>query len=354
LRLCLLAEASSIHTQRWAAHFAQRGDEVLVLSLRPGTIPGVRVVAIAPERLGRAGYLLGLPRATSLINAFRSDLLHAHYATSYGLLGALIGWRPFVLSSWGSDVTGAHTHGRLWPRLLRFAFGRADAVCATSRFLAEATRPFLAPGRDITITPFGIDPERFRPTPRPADRPFTIGTARARLDPIYGPALLIEAFAHLRRPDARLVLYGGGDTVRLRTAAERLGVADRVELPGPVAHERMPAALAALDLFVMPSLVPEAFGVAAVEAAACGLPVVASDVGGLPEVVLDGETGRLVPAGDAAALAHALEELAGDEPLRQRLGANGRAFALRAYSWSENAERMERLYERLCYSRAGP
>ena len=347
MRLCLLAEASSIHTQRWAGHFAARGDEVLVLSLRPGVVPAARVLVVAPEALGRAGYLLGVPRARAAVRAFRPQVLHAHYATSYGLLGALAGWHPLVVSSWGTDVTGRHA--RTWPgrALLRFVFGRADAVCATSRFLAGATTPFVSAGREIEITPFGIDPDRFRPAPRPPGRPLTIGTARARLDGIYGPEVLIEAFARLRHPEARLVLYGGGDTARLRVLSERLGISDRVELPGPVAHERMPAALAALDVFVMPSLVPEAFGVAAVEAAASGLPVVASAVGGLPEVVQDGASGLLVPAGDAGALAAALGQLAGDQALRERLGANGRAFAVREYSWSENAARMQRLYERL-------
>jgi glycosyltransferase involved in cell wall biosynthesis len=347
LKLCLLAEASSVHTRRWAAHFAARGDEVLVLSLRPGEIPGARVIAVAPRRLGRAGYLLGVPLTRAAVRRFRPDVLHAHFATSYGLLGALTGWHPLVISSWGSDVVGARRRGRLWSSLLRFAFARADAVCATSRFLAEATRPFVPPGRAITITPFGVDPERFRPRPRPAGRSFTIGTARARLEAIYGPAVLLDAFARMGHPDARLILYGGGETGSLRAAAERLGIAARVDLPGPVRHDEMPAALAALDVFVMPSLVPEAFGVAAVEASACGVPVVASAVGGLPEVVVDRESGRLVPAGDADALAAALRELADDEALRQRLGANGRAFAVREYCWSENARRMERLYERL-------
>jgi L-malate glycosyltransferase len=345
MRLCLLAEASSIHTRRWAQHFAARGDDVLVLSLRPGSVPGARVAVIAPPRLGRLGYLLGWPRAAAAARAFRPDLVHAHYATSYGLIGALVDRHPYVISSWGSDVTAGQARSPLWRALLRFAYARADAACATSRFLAEATRPFLRPGLDVTVTPFGVDLARFPFRRAPRRETVTIGAARFRLEPIYGLHHLVAAFAAVADHRARLVVYGQG---RQRGALERqareLGLADRVSFPGFVPHERVPAALDALDVFAMPSVVPEAFGVAAVEASAVGLPVVASAVGGLPEVVRDGETGYLVPPGDEARLAERLSALVADPELRARLGAAGRALATRCYDWNENAQIMAELY----------
>ena len=98
----------------------------------------------------------------------------------------------------------------------------------------------------------------------------------------------------------------------------------------------------------MPSIVPEAFGVAAVEASAIGLPVVASAVGGLPEVVEDGRTGYLVPPGDEGALADRLAALIADRDLRARLGAAGRSLVTRCYDWRESVQDvMETLYEGL-------
>jgi glycosyltransferase involved in cell wall biosynthesis len=354
MRLCLLAEASSTHTRRWAEHFVARGDEVLVLSLRPGAIAGARVVGIAPAGYGRAGYPLGWPRAWAAVLAFRPQILHAHYATSYGLIGAMLGWRPYVVSVWGSDVTGRRARTPLGGALLRFVFGRADAVCATSRFLADVTRQFVRPTTGITITPFGVDTARFRPRgTRRAAGPLVAGTVR-QLWPIYGLDRLLEAFARLPDPDTRLVLIGeGGERDALARKAVGLGVAARVDLAGWVPHDRLPSALRELDVFVMPSLVPEAFGVAAVEAAATGLPVIASATGGLPEVVVDGETGYLVPPGDIGALVERMEYLAADPDLRARMGAAGRRLVLERYEWRHNAAVMEALYDQLSRCR-GP
>jgi glycosyltransferase involved in cell wall biosynthesis len=348
VRLCLLAEASSIHTRRWAEHFVGRGDDVLVVSLRPGVVPGARVAVVAPPRLGRLGYLLGWPRARAAVRAFRADIVHAHYATSYGLIGALVDHHPYVISSWGSDVTAGQARSPLWRLLLRFAYRRADAACATSRFLAEATRPFVRPGAEITVTPFGVDLERFRFQPAARRETVTIGAARFRLESIYGLHHLVAAFARLADARARLVIYGqGGQRPALERQAGDLGVADRVAFPGFVPHERVPAALAALDVFVMPSIVPEAFGVAAVEASAVGRPVVASAIGGLPEVVEDGQTGYLVRPGDEAALADRLSALVADHDLRARLGARGRSYVSRCYDWRVNAQVMAELYRGL-------
>jgi glycosyltransferase involved in cell wall biosynthesis len=355
VRLCLLAEASNTHTRRWAGYFAERGDDVLVLSLRPGEVPGARVITIAPPRLGRAGYLLGLPRARQAVQRFDPDLLHAHFATSYGLIGALLGRRPYVVSAWGSDVADWRAGTPPVRALLRFVFARADRVCATSRFLAEATRPFVPPDAEIAITPFGVDTARFHPrASAPADGPIVIGSARW-LRPIYGLDLLLEAFARLPDRSTRLVLIGEGpQRARLAARADALGVAGRVELPGWVPHETLPSAMRALDVFVVPTRAPEAFGVAAVEAAATGLPVVASATGGLPEVVVDGETGFLVPTGDVDAIAERLARLAADPALRARMGAAGRRLVAARYEWRENAAGMADLYGRLtASSRAG-
>ena len=100
-----------------------------------------------------------------------------------------------------------------------------------------------------------------------------------------------------------------------------------------------------LDIFAMPSTA-EGFGVSAVEASAMRLPVVASDIHGIPDVVLDGETGLLVPPANPAALADAIATLAKDAPLRARMGSAGRAFVEREYRWQDNAALMERLYDR--------
>ena len=115
---------------------------------------------------------------------------------------------------------------------------------------------------------------------------------------------------------------------------------------GQVSNEQVIHYLHEMDIFVMPSL-QESFGVAAVEAAAAGLPVIASHVGGLPEVVMEGETGFLVPPADLEALSGRLAQLIAAPALRHRLGEAGRAFVEAHFDWQVNASQMEYLYQSL-------
>lgn len=353
MRLCLLADAASIHTRRWAEHFAGRGHEVHLLSMRPAGYSRVTVHRMRPP-FGRGGYLAAALAARRRVRELAPDLVHAHYASSYGLWGALCGRHPLLLSVWGSDVHDFPRRGALQRRLLEWNLSRADALCATSAALARETAVYAPPGVPIHLTPFGVDTNRFQPRPGGARPPgVVLGTARS-LERTYGLDLLLEAFAWLEpaaaeRAGSPLTLWIAGegpDRAALEKQTLRLGVAPHVQFLGALPHERMPAFLWGLDLFVNPSRA-ESFGVAALEAAASGLPVVASRVGGLPEIVLDGETGVLVPPEDPAALAEALAALIREPERRRALGRAARARAVDRYDWRACAGAMERLYAAL-------
>lgn len=320
-----------------------------VLSLRPGHISGARVHVVAP-RLGRLGYLLGAPVVRQLVRALRPDLLHAHYLTSYGLLGALSGCHPFVASAWGSDVSAGAARSPLLRAAVRLALRRADAICATSHALAALTAPYAPPEATIHVTPFGVDCRRFRPPAGgPPHGPPCIGSVRA-LEHIYGLDVLLRAAALLipRFPDLRVRLVGDGSArAQLVALADELGLAAAVEWRGRVPAAALPRELSAMHVFAAPSRVPEAFGVALLEAEACGVPVVASATGGLPEVVADGVSGYLVPPENPAGLADALAAVLADDERRRAMSVAARRFVLRHYEWSENATRMVRLYQAL-------
>ncbi|MNY03816.1 D-inositol 3-phosphate glycosyltransferase [compost metagenome] len=346
-RLVLLADASNVHTVKWAREFAARAWDVHVLSLLPAEIPGVEVHRLQPPPVGKIGYLALIGEARALVRRLRPDLVHAHYATSYGLLGALAHHRPFVISVWGSDVYDFPTKSPLHRALLAWNLRQADAVTSSSHAMAEAAAP-LIPSRTIEVVPFGVDLAGFGPaTPHEGS---TIGCAKI-LEAHYGQEHLIRAVRLLRdrRPDrpVRLLLAGEGDQRdALAALIASLRLEEVVQLVGRLPHDQMPEFLRSLSIFAMPSL-SESFGVAAVEAAACGLPVVASRVGGVGEVVLDGETGMLVPPADPEALAQALSRLLDDPALRVAMGERGRAHVARCFDWQRNADAMEAVYERL-------
>jgi glycosyltransferase involved in cell wall biosynthesis len=135
----------------------------------------------------------------------------------------------------------------------------------------------------------------------------------------------------------------GPERGRLEAQAKRLGLEISVEFAGWIEHEALPAFLNGLDVFALPS-VWEGFGVAAAEASACALPVVATDVYGIPDVVRPNLTGLLVPPKDPADLAEALARLVDDPELRTRFGSAGREYVASHYDWRDNAKQMESIY----------
>ncbi len=347
LRIAMLSTATSVHTRRWAGAFADRGHDVHVLSIRAADIPGatVHTVRVGPANSRSPAwtllsYLRLAASARRRLRRLSPDVVHASYVPTHGAIAALAGVRPWVLSVWGSDVVW-YEPGRP-PRtrraLVGYALRRADAICATSRFLRDRTAELAPPGTPVHRTPFGVDTDRLRPpAKRRQDEEFRIGYVKS-FTPLYGADVLVRAMPAIvaARPDARLVMVGDGpaldDVCRL---AETVGVADRVDFPGRVPHERLADWLGTFDVFVNPSVCMESFGVSVLEASACGLPVVATRVGGVPEVCLDGRTGLLVPPGDPAAIAEAVLALAGDPARREAMGRAGRRLVEADYRWAD-------------------
>ena len=351
MRIVYLADAPYIHTRRWVEHFARSGCDVDVVSFRPAEIAGARVHYVGGlERLGRLRYLLHARRVRRLVRELQPDVLHALHLTSYGFLAAMCGVRPTLTSVWGTDILEAPGWSPLHLFFTRYALAKADHVTATGLHLASATLRYAPRAKAITVVPYGIDLSRFRPPARNGATPddVVIGSV-ARLSREKGLDVLLAALAQLieRGAPVRLVLAGDGpERARLERLARKLGIASRVDFRGEVPHDQVPAVLAELDVFALPSRA-EGFGVAALEAAAMELPVVASNVHGLPDVVDDGRSGLLVPPNDAEALAAAMERLIADAGLRGAMGQAGRALVERRYRWEENAAQMERLYHHL-------
>jgi glycosyltransferase involved in cell wall biosynthesis len=232
------------------------------------------------------------------------DLVHAHWLSA-GWVAARSG-KPYVVQVWGTDVELA----RRAPRLARRVLRGARLVIAASTELAGQARSLGA--REVRVIPSGVDlPEHVPPEAEPAEVLYA-----GRLSVEKGVLELLEAAQGMN-----LVLAGDGP-LRERVPSAR----------GFVPHDQL------LDLYGRAAVVAcpsrrEGFGVACLEAMAYGRPVVATAVGGLRDLVVDGETGILVPPRDAAALRRALERLLADPALRRALGAAGRSRARDHFSW---------------------
>jgi len=344
-----LGNSSSVHISRWARGLATAGFEVSLISLGGKPIDGISTFILGPEKHRRVGYLTHLSAVKRLIRELNPALLHSHYATGYGLWGTYSGFHPHLVSVWGADIID-------FPRsLFRKLFLRrillsADKITATSRFLKDQTT-ILVPeiGSKIDVIPFGVNLPDLT-VPREGDgllRLIFIKGHRKK----YGPDILLHALRDVTSmiPGVWLTMAGQGElTVDLKRLTQQLGLHKFVNFTGFIENREIPSLLAKHDIMIMPSVMEsESFGVAALEAAAAGLPVIASRIGGIPEVVLDGVTGLLVKPGDPKDLADAIITLAKDKNLRDRLGQAGRNFVVRNYLWDDNIRQMATLYRTL-------
>jgi len=353
MNILFLASATAIHTTRWVNEMARRRHEVHLVSLQPICDPlDERVHFHSPPFPPNIGYYANFPWVRRLVKKIQPDIVNAHYASGYGTLARLVDFHPTILSIWGSDVFDFPCEAGWKERLLRKNLEAADQVASTSRVMKHQAETLFFPAKEIAITPFGVDCSVFRPQPKPPEDILRIGTVKT-LHPKYGISLLIEAFAIAKgkgiRP-AELVLVGDGmQRIELEELAVKLKIRDSVRFIGPVPHAEVPNWLNSFHIYAALSVLDsESFGVSVIEASACGLPVVVSDAGGLPEVVQDGETGFIVPRRDARAAAEKIMLLASDIDLRERMGRRGREYIYNNFEWSENADRMERLYMETC------
>lgn len=352
MRVALLAPANSIHTIRWANGLVSRGLEVHLLSAHPsiaGLDAGIHVHRLALPALW--AYLFGGRDLASRLQRLKPDLLNVHYATGYGRLARMSDFQPTLLSVWGSDVYDFPAKSGWHRRLLKRNLAHANALASTSECMAEQVRRF-APGKQVFVTPFGVDITVFQPGPARADgAELVIGTVKT-LEHKYGVDQLIRAFALLLRSirapmRLRLDIAGGGSQLgALQALAGQLGIAKQVRFLGRVEHAQVPGLLQGFDIFAALSrLDSESFGVAAVEAAACGKPVVVSDVAGLAEVTRHLATGFVVPREDPQAAARAMATLVEDALLRRQMGEAGRAQVLERYSWERSLDLMLQAYQ---------
>jgi glycosyltransferase involved in cell wall biosynthesis len=354
-RICLLANLAVPHSVRWANHFQRKGYEVHVFSDGDGqgVLEGIHVHRLREDLPFKLHYFREVRRVRKLIEKIRPSFVHAHYASGYGTLGRLIGFHPYIISVWGSDIYEFPRRSAIHRWLLKRNLEAADYLCSTSRDMAREAEKYTS--KPILITPFGVDCEIFSPrgTPGSEGREFVVGTVRS-MEKSYGIDCLLRAFKLLtdKHPNSpcRLVIVGGGTLEdEYKLLAKSLGLGARVNFAGGVPHDRVPEYLRSLSVFAALSLW-ESFGVAVLEASASGIPVVVSNVGGLPEVVMGGQTGIMVPPCDEQSAADAFEQLLLSPALRDRLGWAGQSWVREHYSWGKTAKIMEDLYERVISS----
>jgi N-acetyl-alpha-D-glucosaminyl L-malate synthase BshA len=346
-------------------HLAERGHEISFVSyetpLRLGTLPErVSYHEVEIEQyplLKHFPYTLALASKLAEVARLQNlDILHAHYAIPFGaaalLARQIVSERPVkvVMTLHGTDITLVGNNASFKP-VTKMAIEQADAVTVVSRYLREETHRQFEVDRDLEVIYNFIDPERHENDPCPCVPACSRLTQKTLMHisnfrPVKRIRDVVAVFAKVSAVvNSRLVLVGDGPDRPLAVeTAKELGVLDRVRFVGVV--DQVATLLNVADLFLLPSST-ESFGLVALEAMASGVPVIASDTGGIPEVVQDGVTGFLAPVGDVDRMAACAIDLLRDERKRRLFGSAGRERARDQFDYQKIVPQYEAVYERI-------
>jgi len=346
----------------------QRGHSVLVLTLGKTSacresLHGISVWRVPSYdltpllRLQSRISLLFVSEVLKAVSLFKPDIIHLHnpFFFSCALCTPLLHFvvkRPLVVTlHLGSmDNFGGvariciSMYERLWARL---CFPLCARIICVSRSVAVHALSLGAREERLSIVPNGVDLERFYPGKECVDNGSLVVTFIGRLIFNKGPHILVKAIPKILAslPNVKFLIVGDGiERKNLENDVRRLGVDSFVLFLGIV--NDVGQILRESHIFVRPSL-SEGMPLTVLEAMACGLAVVATSVGGTPELIHHGVTGILIPPGSVEALADAVVQLGRDKLLRQRLGENARNYVSRFYTWERVADDIERIYYEL-------
>jgi glycosyltransferase involved in cell wall biosynthesis len=276
--------------------------------------------------------------------------LHAHWASYSATMALVVHWlfdMPFSFTAHAYDIY-------LVPRLLGVKVREAEFAVTCARTNAEFLRALAGPGAAdrVTVNYHGVSLDRFHPAAAPHDAGRPCVVTCGRLEPYKGHHVLLRAIAEMTRTTRCIVVGEGPQRARLEQLVRDLGIADRVEFTGPVPQNRLTEIYAHADIFVLASVILERSGKRDVipnvlaEAMAMQVPVVATSIAGVPELITDGIHGRLVRPNDARALAAVLDELLGDEAQRDRLARAAVERVHEMFDRERNIEDLAALFRR--------
>ncbi len=347
MRVMILADAKSPHTIKWVNALSDNGIEICLLSFRKAIKKdySLEIEHFSLDSNNKLSYIKLLPIVKNKIKNFKPDILHAYYASSYGLIGALTKFSPFVISVWGSDIFEFPRKSFLHKALLKYNLNSSTFLQSTSQIMALEAKKYTQ--HNIEVIPFGIDTQHFKPKQK-NNNDFVIGTVKW-LEEIYGINYLIDTFKILkeRHPDKslKLLIVGSGSKEsEYKKMVSTYNLDDSVEFTGAVLSKHTVNYHQQMSVFVALSL-QESFGVSILEAASCGVPAVVSNVGGLPEIVHNGKTGFVVESKNIEQAANAISKLIINNKLQINMANNAREFVINNFNWHKNVEQQITFYK---------
>lgn len=367
MKIMFIAPGRSIHSNNWASAMCDLGHEIHFVTQESfinnkysfnNNVDSRFIIHQLPFK-GKKGFILNGPFVKILTKKIKPDIIHVHQAFGYGFLGTFSNKKRAFLSVYGWEVYDL-VKKRIPKMLVGYILNWYKYIGSTSECMKQQIlKEFPDIKKNIYVTPFGIDTKKFDKIDKYKDsKKIVIGTVK-KMDKKYGIEYLIKAFAktleHYSVTDKKncdklvLKLVGPGNQIdELKTLAKSLNIENNVIFFGKVNHKEVPNVLNSFDIYSAPSILDsESFGVAVLEASSCSLPVIVSNVGGLPEVVDNEKTGFVVKSKNYEELSERLIQLINDKKLRKQMGENGRKLVLDKYDWKKCVSLMESIYKEI-------
>lgn len=304
MRICYLADAGSIHTKRWCDYFGSLGHEIHLVSFREGNVSGVKFHLLDGGKINVSGgnwsVLLQFRKLKKILREIQPDILHAHYATSYGTVGAMSGFHPYIITTLGTDVLISPKQSFVYRMILKYAFKRADWITAMADHMKDAIIELNVPENKVNTVMFGIDPKVFSRQNRVLDAEKFVITSTRNFEPIYNLDLLLDALKILngKIPNLEINLIGDGSLRdELESKVVLYELKDSVRFLGKVSQSILAENLCRTNLFITTSL-SDGNNVSLNEAMVCGAVSIATDIPANRFWMKNGVNGFLVPFDD--------------------------------------------------------
>ena len=359
MKICLFADAQSIHTVRWCNYFVDLGHDVHLISFKYSEIESITNhlidVGDISVRGGNWKVLLHFRKVKSVLNKLKPDVFHALYATSYGITGALCNFHPFVITALGSDVLISPFHSKIIKFLLKWSFKRADWITSMADHMTLKINTLVEQYEKVTTLPFGIDTSLFyeKHTRDDISNQFILISTR-NFEQVYNIHHLIYAYYKIiySMPNSKLILIGDGtQRVELENLVKELGLSNHIEFKGKVKQIEIADALNQAHVFISVSK-SDGNNISLNEAMACGTFCIATSIPANTQWIEDSKNGFLVEIDEVEELATKLLISYNDYyDLQDRAQIINREIISQKADWNKNMSSVIINYERLIKSK---
>jgi len=354
MKICYFGDGESIHVVRWCRHFVTLGHEVHLISFKNVKIEGINTYFVDSGKIAVKGgnwkVLFKYKKIKALLKEIKPDIFHSHYATSYGITGAMCGFHPYVITTLGTDVLISPVQSKIYKLLIKYAFSKADWITAMADHMKTAIENLGVNQNKVNIVPFGIDPLVFNDSARKLSTDKFVITSTRNFEPVYNIPHLIYSIekVKLKIPNIHLNLIGSGSLQnKIEKLIEAKGLIDNVTFFGKVTQTKIAEVLNQSHLFISVSL-SDGNNISLNEAMACGAFCIATEIPANTQWIKDNENGFLVEIDDVNGLTDKIVSSYNhyDELQKLALPYNKKIIQEQAI-WATNMKMVELKYQSL-------